>query len=179
MSEWESVARSLMEQRYRSLVGYARMVAGSSVNAEDLVQEALIKTFSRPRGLANVPVAEAYVRRAIVTGFLDSTRRSRREPRAGEGALESLSSVGHADGVIDAATLESALAQLTPRERACVALRYLEGLSVLETAKTLGIADGSVKRYVADGIGKLNRVLGTEATADDEQFVRVVKGGAR
>jgi len=179
VSEWESVARSLMEQRYRALVGYARMVAGSSVSAEDLVQEALIATFSRPRGLANIAVAEAYVRRAIVTRFLDSTRKTNREPRAAKGALELVAEADHSTGVADAATLHAALARLTPRERACVVLRYLEGLSVSETARTLDLAEGTVKRYVSDGIAKLNGLLGTDEAVDEAQFVRVAKGGVR
>ncbi|MGC4175251.1 sigma-70 family RNA polymerase sigma factor [Demequina sp.] len=178
MSEWEAVACSLMEQRYRALVGYARMVAGPD-SAEDLVQDALVKTFSRPRGLANVTVAEAYVRRAIVTGFLDSARKTKRAPRANADALHALATDSHADAVTNATTLEAALSALTARERVCVALRYLEGLSVADTARTLGLAEGSVKRYVADGIAKLNRLLGTDAVVDETDYVQVVKGGSR
>ena len=58
-------------------------------------------------------------------------------------------------------------------------LRHLDGLSVAETAHALGIAEGSVKRYVADGIGKLNALLGTQEAAEDHIVVRAPKGGAK
>ena len=60
-----------------------------------------------------------------------------------------------------------------------MALRYLDGLSTRETADALGISEGAVKRYLADGIAALNALLGTSDSA--EVFGRVVtpKGGAR
>jgi len=176
VSEWEGVARTLVDERYGVLVGYARLVAGGATDAEDLVQDALISTFSRRRGLHSVPEAEAYVRRAIVSRFLDGARRSSRTKR---GALTDTPVAGHADGVDLALDLATALRLLTPRERACVVLRHLEGMSVSETGHALGIADGTVKRYVADGIAKLNAALGTHEGSDDRDSVRVTKGGAR
>ena len=180
MADWEDVARELVTERYNALVGYARVVAGSGVSAEDLVQEALLATFSRPRSLTSVAVAEAYVRRAIVTRFIDGIRR--RRPQV-SGNAEDLAAVavqaGHAEAVESATDLYAALSLLAPRERACVVLRYLEGLSIKETAHVLGLAEGSVKRYVSDGIARLNGLLGTDAPTEDSVFVRVAGRGAK
>ncbi len=177
MSEWEGVARALVDARYGVLVGYARLVAGGA-DAEDLVQEALISTFSRRRGIASVPEAEAYVRRAIVSRFLDGARRSSRAKR-GTATEADLAIAGHADQVGLSMDLASALSRLTPRERACVVLRHLDGMSVFQTAHALGIAEGTVKRYVADGLAKLNAALGTHEGSEEPIAVRSPKGGAR
>jgi len=180
MAEWEAVAHTLVTERFNALVGYARVVAGSDANAEDLVQEALVATFARPRDLTNVAVAEVYVRRAIVTRFIDGTRR--RTPRTSSRDVADVPDLpggtGHAEAVERSVDLHAALAQLSPRERVCVALRHLEGLSVRETAHVLGLAEGSVKRYVSDGIVKLNGLLGTDESPEDGAYMRVVGRGA-
>lgn len=178
MPEWEGAARGLVDARYGVLVGYARLVSGGLDDAEDLVQEALISTFSRRRTFNSIPEAEAYVRRAIVSRFLDAARRSSGAKR-GTASESDLAVAGHADRVGLAMDLASALTRLTPRERACVVLRHLDGLSVAETAQALGIAEGSVKRYVADGLAKLNAALGTEEDSEEPISVRSPKGGAR
>lgn len=183
MAHWEDVARQLVADRYDALVAYAAMVASSRSGAEDLVQEALVSTFSRPRGLANVVVAETYARRAILTRHLDSTRRAGRERRAlarahREGAVTHVTE-GPDAAVTAAHDLRWALQQLTPRERVCVMLRYFEGLSVRETAHAVGISEGSVKRYVSDGMSKLNGLLGTSDEVPDAVPVQPTKGGAR
>jgi len=176
VAEWEGVARALVDARYGVLVGYARLVAGGAVDAEDLVQEALISTFSRRRGLESIPEAEAYVRRAIVSRFLDGARRSSRTKRT---ALADTPVAGHADGVDLSIDLATALRSLSPRERVCVVLRHLDGFSVAQTAEALGLAEGSVKRYVADGLAKLNALLGTDEGADDPIAVHSPKGRVR
>ena len=61
----------------------------------------------------------------------------------------------------------AALARLAPRVRACVVLRYLADQSVVEIATALGIAEGTVKRNVYDGVRALAAALGTEDSADD------------
>ena len=136
MPEWEGAARSLVDARYGVLVGYARLVSGGPNDAEDLVQEALISTFSRRRTFNSIPEAEAYVRRAIVSRFLDAARRSSRA-KHGTARESDVAVTGHAEHVGLAMDLSSALTRLTPRERACVMLRHLDGLSVAETAHAL------------------------------------------
>jgi RNA polymerase sigma factor (sigma-70 family) len=59
----------------------------------------------------------------------------------------------------------AALAGLAPRVRACIVLRYFEDLTVAEIADRLQLSEGTVKRYLSDGVHGLERVLGPVATA--------------
>ncbi len=80
----------------------------------------------------------------------------------------------HADDVALALSLHSSLLALPPRERACVVLRYLEDMSVGAIAAELGIADGSVKRYLSDGVGRLRALQGDLDLASSD----VLTGGS-
>ena len=81
-----------MARRSRALVGYAYTLTRDRAQAEDLVQDALVKVFSRlrrPREMAGggghvmdldqplLTNAEAYVRRTMLTIYLDRFRRQK------------------------------------------------------------------------------------------------------
>src|SRR6195952_5126735 len=72
---WEHVVHRLVAERGDALERYAYFVSGSRDDAADLVQDALVKAFGRLRNGFTVSSAEAYVRRAILNGFIDSGRR--------------------------------------------------------------------------------------------------------
>lgn len=170
----------LVAERYGRLVSYARLMVTNQADAEDAVHDALIATFSKVRRFDDLNSCEAYVRRSIATRVIDGHRRRGREAKA----LVTLRSdatgfVAPPDqAVSDAHTLAGALAGLSPRERACVTLRFVDHLSVEETAAALSLAKGTVKRYVSDGIAKLNAALGT--SQDDAEPSRIhVTGGGR
>lgn len=172
----EPLLERLVAERYSRLVSYARIMMRERADAEDAVHEALIAVFSRPRSFDSLDACEAYVRRAIATRSIDEHRRRGRE-RAVLVTLRSdaTQTVNAADfGHADADALASALALLSPRERACVTLRFVDHLSVAETAQALSLAQGSVKRYVSDGIAKLNATLGTHQADAEPSFVSIV-----
>jgi RNA polymerase sigma factor (sigma-70 family) len=172
VSRWEPLLEQVVQERYPQLVARAMLLCSSRSDAEDVVQDALISTFSGRARFATVAEAEQYVRRAIVSRFIDGTRRRGREralaEQVGQMPLVALPPSG---SVAD--RLETALAELSPRQRACVVLRYLDDVPVRETAALLGVSDGAVKRYTADGLRALNALLGTNATVND-YTVRVV-----
>jgi RNA polymerase sigma factor (sigma-70 family) len=49
----------------------------------------------------------------------------------------------------------TALSGLSPRQRACVVLRYYEDQPVAEIAKALGIAEGTVKGYLSEALTQM------------------------
>lgn len=162
--EWEPLLEQLVRERYTRLLARAYLLVGSGGDAEDLVQEALLATFGGRARLRSVEAAEHYVRRAIVSRFVDRLRRDGRERTA----YAEASRLAGAEVPQDVSTeLESALALLSPRERACVVLRHVEVMSVAETAAQLGLSEGAVKRYTFDGIRVLNSALGTRTSPDD------------
>ena len=152
---WENVVTMLVQQRGDALTRYAWLLSGSADDAADLVQDALVKTFGRFGNGFTVAGAEAYVRRAILTGFLDGGRRRTRWRKIAH--LESVpdaleSPAQESESRID---LQAQLDRLTPRERACLVLRYYEDLTVDAIGVELGISSGAVKRYLSDGLAKL------------------------
>ncbi|MFM9919959.1 SigE family RNA polymerase sigma factor [Lacisediminihabitans sp. H27-G8] len=159
---WQSVVQTLVSERGKALTRYAWLISGSADDAADLVQDALVKTFGRLRNGFTVSSAEAYVRRAILNTWLDSGRRTTRWRR-----IAHLTAVPEAQESTAPATdsridLTAELARLTPRERACIVLRYYEDLKVDDIAEWLGISSGAVKRYLSDGLAKMAVSLSDE-----------------
>ncbi|WP_084127396.1 RNA polymerase sigma factor [Demequina sp. NBRC 110054] len=159
---WSAVLDELMRERGSRLYGYAFVLTGDSADAEDLLQDALVRTFRRGRASTDLNSAHAYVKRAITTAFLDDRRRARRRPARGPEDIGDLAVVPAAAVESDRTTasdatadLHAALLTLPPRERACVVLRHLEDLSVRSIAGELDLAEGTVKRYLSDGLARL------------------------
>jgi RNA polymerase sigma factor (sigma-70 family) len=55
-----------------------------------------------------------------------------------------------------------ALSAIGPRQRACIVLRFYDGLSIEETAEMLGCSAGTVKSQTSRGLDHLRRVLGEQ-----------------
>lgn len=160
--KWEGVVTRLVSERGDALTRYAYLISGSQEDASDLVQDALVKTFGRLRNGYTIASAEAYVRRAILNTYLDSGRRVSRWRK-----IAHLQAVPELDEPRDAETesrldLRDQLLKLTPRERACLVLRYYEDLKVDDIAEWLGISPGAVKRYLSDGLAKMAISLGDD-----------------
>ena len=172
MSRWEPVLTDLMHHRGGALVRYATLLCGDRREAEDLVQEAIIKVFavvSRRYGSGDsnaLEHAEAYVRRAVLNLYLDGYRRQRRWIAV----RHLLGSQSATDGPDRASPerldLESALATLPPRQRACVALRFYADLTVDQIASDLGVSTGTVKRHLHDANASLAVTLTPSARED-------------
>ncbi|KQR17198.1 sigma-70 family RNA polymerase sigma factor [Cellulomonas sp. Leaf334] len=170
--QWEPMLEQVARERYPRLVARAMLLVASRADAEDLVQEALVATFSSRARFESPGQAEQYVRRAIVSRFVDRTRKREYEKLAQQ-RVAARPAPADLTGEVLSTELEVALRALSPRQRACVVLRHLEDMSVRETAAALGLSEGAVKRYVSDGVAALNAALGTTSPADRDPVVLV------
>ncbi len=163
VAPWEAVLTELVRSRGAALARYATLLCGNASDGEDLVQDALTKVFSRFRrshSEEGPEYAEAYVRRTIVTLYLDSYRRGRRW-RAVQHLFEP-AQVHHDESTSARVDVARALATLPPRQRACVVLRYYADLTIEQTGDELGLAAGTVKRYLHEANQRLAAVLQPE-----------------
>ena len=152
----------LARERGRALFGYAYLLTGERGTAEDLVQDAFVRTFAVLRAGTDVEHAEAYVRAAILRLHLDALRRRRR--------WTAVRHVLHVPGdetvrdpaaaVVTGSAVHQALATLAPQERTAVVLRHVDDLTVPDVAARMGLAVGTVKRYLSTATAKLADRLG-------------------
>lgn len=166
MSRWQGFYDELAHDRYPSLLAYAIAFTGQRDTAEDLVQEALIKTFGRPRRFASSPHAENYVRRAIASVFIDDARRKavleRTTKRLGAQEPADAQVTDPAPAVDERRAIAHALQRLSPQVRAVVVLRYYDDLTGAQIADRLGLALGTVKRYLHEGNAQLRDLLAVD-----------------
>ena len=147
-----------VDARLPTLRRTAYFLCGDWHRAEDLAQTTLIRMYRAWPRLNAREAVDSYARQVLVRAFLDERRRSwRRERSTGEVP-------DRADGDSAApyevrAELLTALALLPAQQRAVIVLRYWDDLSVEETARTLGIGEGTVKSYSARGLTRLRELL--------------------
>jgi RNA polymerase sigma-70 factor (sigma-E family) len=164
-AEFEAYVR---RSRGRLLRSATLLTAGDSHLAEDLVQTTLVRLYlAWPR--ARRTNLDAYARRALVNGLIDEKRRpfSRRER-----VVEHLPDGTEPERAEVPDAVLTALAALPPGMRAAVVLRHIEGLSVEETASTLGSSVGNVKSQTARGLEKLRAALAPSTTERGELHAR-------
>jgi RNA polymerase sigma-70 factor (sigma-E family) len=147
--------------RLPALRKLAYVLCGDGHRADDLVQQTITRLYVRWRRISEVEHLDQYVRTMLVRAFVDDRRGAwtriglvpdvpdRPDPRAGV-----------ADRATDAVAVRAALAQVPPRQRAVLILRFLCDMPVEEVAEALQCSAGTVKSQTARGLATLRRTLG-------------------
>lgn len=155
MESWKQALAELTRDRLASLKRQAFLLCGDDSQAEDLVQDALVRAFARPLRAPRRVATEAYVRVIMMNLFIDSARRRSRWSRAAPLLRPSDVAADPSDQVLEQEVMLAALGDLSPQQRACVVLHYYQDLPVAEVAAALGVGEGTVKRYLNQARAKL------------------------
>ncbi|MEZ5316306.1 MAG: sigma-70 family RNA polymerase sigma factor [Vicinamibacterales bacterium] len=142
---------------------FSLLVCGNAHDAEDVMQEALIRTYRHVGRLRRPDAFRTWLFRTVRNACLMKRRRRVDEPahlvaiegetggsaRAGRGALDVADDGRGPDEIAMNAwlgrRLRQALAAIPPTYRAVVLLREIEGLSTREVARVLDISEPNVK----------------------------------
>jgi RNA polymerase sigma-70 factor (sigma-E family) len=158
----ETLIEVLFRRHYASLLRTAYALLGTREGADDAVQEAFVSLYRHWGSLRDPGAAESYLRVAVLNRCRTRIRSLVSERSRAEDTVVPLHAVGSDEVVAgreDKDMIANALRKLPRRQREVVACRYLLELSVAETAETLGISDGAVKRHAHRGLHALHTAL--------------------
>jgi RNA polymerase sigma-70 factor (sigma-E family) len=152
---WEDAYRDFFVARQRSLMRTAYAVVGSWPAAEDAVQTAFTQLYVHwPR--IQPGAVDTYARRTVVHACFRLAKQRGREPVTDR--LPERPVPGPEAG-LERLDLMTALAGLSAKARAVVALRFLDDLPVAEVARILDLPEGTVKSQTARALDHLQAVL--------------------
>jgi RNA polymerase sigma-70 factor (sigma-E family) len=148
-----------VEARSASLFRTAYLMVGDHQLAQDLLQEALVKTLIAWPRLSDHHSVEAYTRRIVVTTSISWRRRRSFHERPND-ALPERAVPDTVEELVTHDTVIAALLTVPPRQRAAIVLRYYQDLTEAQTAEAMGCSVGAVKSQVSAGLAKLRGLLG-------------------
>jgi RNA polymerase sigma-70 factor (ECF subfamily) len=183
MDEREAITRAkrhdpaglegLVQLHQQQAVRLATLITRDRQTAEDVVSECFLVAYERIHQFDEQRPFRPWFHRIVANAALKTVSR--------QGRLASLENLANDDGTIERvlgrlvdsapdplevaeqtevrAAVQAALASLSPKQRAVLALRYYSDFSEAETAVALGIPRGTVKSRLAAGIERLRALL--------------------
>jgi len=169
MSEAIDPGLELLERQNRFVSGHLRRVmaqiyriVGNVADAQDLTQEAFIKALQHQEQLKDEQKAAHWLSRIATNTAIDFLRRS------GKAQFCEIEDSHECDSESPEAAvlrgehreyLEDGLRLLSPRERAALMLRDVEGLPADEVARHLNCSKATVRSHIANARTKLRRYM--------------------
>jgi len=152
---------TLFDLHYRRLYLLARRLSRDPEESRDLVQDAFLRAARSPRSVpSDTTQAEAWLVRVLVNLCRDRHRRQRVRDRAPDDRMPTpLPSPDPESSAVARATVQAALARLTPRRRAVVVLHELEGHPTRRVAQVLGMKQVTVRWHLSAAKKSLAELL--------------------
>jgi len=176
-ARFEALVRPHMEHLYRVAYRYT----GSVEDAEDAVQELLVKLYPKTDELVGLDQPRPWLVRALRNQLTDGHRRQQRSPLghlravdAGDGSL-GLDDLRHpAPGpaeehaqAVARQSLEAGLRALSEEHRELIVLHDMEGYTLTELQSVLELPLGTLKSRLHRARERLRRMLEMEPFEDD------------
>lgn len=147
----------LFDAHQRRLFHLALRLCSDREEARDLVQEAFLRAARQPESVAG----EAWLVRTLVNLCRDRYRRLAVRSRAKEELTrEGRQERSHPEEAqVAKATVQAALAHLSPRRRAAIVLHEIEGRPVRDVARLLGVTEVTVRWHLLAARRELAKML--------------------
>ena len=175
-AQFEQLLQPHLKQLYR----LAYRFTGNRDDAEDLVQDLLLKLYPRMQELQSIEKPGPWLARVLYRQYIDRIRRQQRSPvqlMDNEEAVYETHSSSDAqpmevvDNEFKNRQLQQALQQLNEDQRLAIMLHDVEGYSLQEIQQMLDVSQGTLKSRLSRARSKLRENL--QKVEPDSQFARV------
>lgn len=150
---------ALFHAHYPGMVRVGYLLTGDRALAEELAQEAFVRTWRRWDQVRSREAAPAYLRATVVNLARMSLRRRVIELRHRATLALDEPAGDEQPGTTARIDVRRALLRLPLRKRTCLVLRFYADLSEEDTARALGVAVGTVKSQTHRALKLLERYL--------------------
>ena len=161
----------LVRRHQRAALRVATVITGSTEEANDIVQDAMIKTHARLSSYRARGSVRSWMLRIVANEAKNHGRsRARRRRRDDREARMTRPGIVGADVEaiqrLEHDELMLALRHLGDRDRDVLSCRFVVGLNEAETAVVLGLPRGTVKSRTSRALGRLRIALDTTTTEE-------------
>jgi RNA polymerase sigma-70 factor (ECF subfamily) len=176
----DAAFRRLVERHSRAVFQLAFRLTGREADAEDVVQEAFFKAYRELRRFENRSSFGTWLHRIAVNCAYDSMRKRPRftaeplgESDGVRGFEPAAAETTQPDRLAYSAEIQRRVARaldlLTPAERAAFVLRHIEGHSLEDVGRELGLRLSATKHSVFRAVQKIRRALAPIAGVTGEE----------
>jgi RNA polymerase sigma-70 factor, ECF subfamily len=144
----------------RRLYSLALSILRDEGEAEDAVQETLLKTWRSWESVVRMERPAAWLTRVCVNHCISRRRHLRSRGWPPLGLIGEAVSPGDPGAAADHLDVDRAYRRLSLRQRAAITLNYRHGYSVEECAVFMGCRPGTVRAHLARGLVTLRKELG-------------------
>ena len=156
---------ALVGRHQRAVLRVAAVISGSTEEANDIVQDAMVKAYRGVGSYRGTSSVRSWMLRVVANEAKNNVRgRVRRLRRDDRAAGRELRVATGADSAafdhLEHEELARALGRLGANDRAVLGCRFVADLSEAETASVLGVALGTVKSRTSRALDRLRLELG-------------------
>lgn len=149
----------LFGRHHRQLRRLARLTSRCPEDAADALQDAMLSVHRSAGSFRHDAAVGSWLHRIVVNACLDRMRRNRTH-RTATLDEEAWPVADRTVQVETAIVVRHALTRLPAQQRAAVIAVDMQGYSIADTARRLGVAEGTVKSRCARGRARLAALLG-------------------
>ncbi len=151
---------SIVKDYYDDVYRFAYSLAGNTIDAEDLTQQAFLRLANKSSQIKDINKVKSWMFTVLRNEFLDAMRKKAKYPHVEiSPTYDTEDSAPTPSGKADWQTAVQALQQLPLIFREPLALFYLEGYTYKEIAQILNQAPGTIMSRLSRGKARLQKFL--------------------
>ncbi len=162
-----STVENTIARYYGDLQRYARSLSRGRIDADELVQDSLVRALSRPEFWGQIHNPRAYLLAILHNVFIDGLNARRRHGEAigHEGEAIRAPAPPAQMFVLELRDLDRALNRLPADQRKAISCVGLDGMTYAEAARHMGVPLGTVMSRVSRARGALRAMTNGEGAA--------------